>query len=140
MLGDGYAPDPAAAAYDPAVDATITNSFAHAVFRFGHSQVNEATLLVDSRNQTIGRLSIRDAFFNPAVPTVDPDNVGRMLKGLASQLAQENDLMLVDGVRNNLFGPPGAGGLDLAALDIQRAGTTACRTTTLCGKLTAWSA
>jgi hypothetical protein len=42
------------------------------------------------------------------------------LKGLASQLAQENDLLLVDGVRNNLFGPPGAGGLDLAALDIQR--------------------
>jgi peroxidase len=26
----------------------------------------------------------------------------------------------VDGIRNNLFGPPGAGGLDLAALDIQR--------------------
>jgi hypothetical protein len=43
-----------------------------------------------------------------------------MLKGLASQLGQENDLLLVDGVRNNLFGPPGAGGLDLAALDIQR--------------------
>jgi hypothetical protein len=29
---------------------------------------------------------------------------------LASQLAQENDLLLVDGIRNNLFGPPGAGG------------------------------
>ena len=43
-----------------------------------------------------------------------------MLKGLASQLGQENDLLLVDGIRNNLFGPPGAGGLDLAALDIQR--------------------
>ena len=26
----------------------------------------------------------------------------------------------MDGIRNNLFGPPGAGGLDLAALDIQR--------------------
>ena len=43
-----------------------------------------------------------------------------MLKGLASQVGQENDLLLVDGIRNNLFGPPGAGGLDLAALDIQR--------------------
>ena len=43
-----------------------------------------------------------------------------MLKGLASQLGQENDLLLVDGIRNSLFGPPGAGGLDLAALDIQR--------------------
>ena len=44
----------------------------------------------------------------------------RVLKGLASQIGQENDLLLVDGIRNNLFGPPGAGGLDLAALDIQR--------------------
>ena len=42
-----------------------------------------------------------------------------MLKGLASN-SQEVDLLLVNGVRNNLFGPPGAGGLDLAALDIQR--------------------
>jgi len=30
------------------------------------------------------------------------------------------DCYLVDGVRNFLFGPPGAGGFDLAALNIQR--------------------
>jgi hypothetical protein len=39
---------------------------------------------------------------------------------MATQLAEENDLKLVDEVRNFLFGPPGAGGLDLWALDIQR--------------------
>src|SRR5688500_15395893 len=120
VLGLDHAPDPAAAAYDPAVDASVTNSFAHAVFRFGHSQVNERTLLVDNRNQTVGGLSVRDAFFNPDVLGSNPDHVGLMLKRLASQLGQENDLLVVDGVRNNLFGPPGAGGLDLAALDIQR--------------------
>jgi peroxidase len=102
------------------VNASITNSFAHAVFRFGHSEVNENTLMVDNHGQTIGSLSVRDAFFNPAILKNDPSNLGRMLKGLASQLGQENDLLLVDGIRNNLFGPPGAGGLDLAALDIQR--------------------
>ena len=120
VLGFDHAPDPAAAAYDPAVNAAVTNSFAHAVFRFGHSQVSDSTLLVNNQGQTVGTLSIRDAFFNPNVLGADPNNVGRMLKGLASQVAQENDLLLVDGVRNNLFGPPGAGGLDLAALDIQR--------------------
>jgi hypothetical protein len=78
------------------------------------------TLLVNNLDQTTGSLSIRDAFFNPQFLKDDPTRVGRMLKGLASQNGQEVDLGLVDGVRNNLFGPPGAGGLDLAALDIHR--------------------
>jgi peroxidase len=120
VLGFDRAPGPTAATYSANVDASITNSFAHAVFRFGHSQINDATLLVNNNNQTVGRLSIRDAFFNPEILRDDPGKLGRMLKGLASQVAQATDLLMVDGVRNNLFGPPGAGGLDLAALDIQR--------------------
>jgi peroxidase len=120
VLGFDHAPDPAAAAYDPAMTAAVTNSFAHAIFRFGHSEVNEATLLVDKNGKTVGTLSIRDAFFNPSILRSDPTRLGPMLKGLASQLSQEIDIHLVDGVRNSLFGPPGAGGLDLAALDIQR--------------------
>ncbi len=43
-----------------------------------------------------------------------------MLRGLARQRAQEIDPFVVDAVRNFLFGPPGAGGFDLAALNIQR--------------------
>jgi hypothetical protein len=120
MLGYDFAPDAADAAYRTDVDASITNSFAHAIFRFGHSQISERTQLVNNAGQTVGSLSIRDAFFNPDILKDNPGNVGRILKGLASQVGQENDLLLVDGIRNNLFGPPGAGGLDLAALDIQR--------------------
>jgi hypothetical protein len=120
VLGFNHAPDPAVAAYNPNVNAAVTNSFAHAVFRFGHSQISDATLLVDNHGQTVGSLSVREAFFNPNILRDNPARLGQMLKGLASQLGQENDLLLVDGVRNNLFGPPGAGGLDLAALDIQR--------------------
>jgi peroxidase len=120
VFGYDFAPNPDEAVYNPLVDASITNSFAHAAFRFGHSEINEFTLLVNNAGATVGTLSIRQAFFNPDFLKNDPGNVGLMLKGLASQVGQEVDLHLVNGIRNNLFGPPGAGGLDLGALDIQR--------------------
>lgn len=102
------------------VEGDVTNSFAHAAFRFGHSQINEATLLVGILNQVVGTLSIDDAFFNPSFLANNPGNLGRTLKGLAFQTGQEVDVHLVDGVRNNLFGNVGGGGIDLGALDIQR--------------------
>jgi len=48
-------------------------------------------------------------------------NIGAILKAEADNTANETDLLLIDEIRNTLFGPPGAGGTDLAARDIQRA-------------------
>jgi len=42
------------------------------------------------------------------------------LRGLARQAHQTIDGYVVDDVRNLLFGPPGAGGFDLASLNMQR--------------------
>ena len=43
-----------------------------------------------------------------------------VLRGAATQSSQELDTKVAEDVRSFLFGPPGAGGLDLASLNIQR--------------------
>ncbi|MFT5523984.1 MAG: peroxidase, partial [Pirellulaceae bacterium] len=119
MLGN-TAPSAADYSYNDNVDPTVTNSFASAFFRYGHSMQSPSLALVNNDGSSAGGLSLRGAFFNPNLLTNDTDVVDQVLKGLAVQVAQENDALLVDDIRNFLFGPPGAGGLDLAALDIQR--------------------
>ncbi|HEX4666975.1 MAG TPA: peroxidase family protein [Chthoniobacterales bacterium] len=104
--------------YKPELDPTIANSFSTAAYRVGHTLLSPTLLRLDANNQSIGDLDLSQAFFNPteiAGPGIEP-----YLRGLAKQVPQEVDCYLVDGVRNFLFGPPGAGGFDLAALNIQR--------------------
>lgn len=114
------APSPTAYVFNNTVDPSITNSFATAFFRFGHSMQSSSIELVGNDGLTDGSLSLRNSFFNPALLKNSPELVDSVLKGLGSQVAQENDVLIVDDLRNFLFGPPGAGGMDLGALDIQR--------------------
>jgi hypothetical protein len=100
-------------------DPSVTNSFAHAAYRFGHSTLSPNLKLAEEGGSETS-LPLRHAFFNPGVISDDPAAIDRLLLGAARQASQEVDLKVVDDVRNFLFGPPGAGGLDLAALNIQR--------------------
>ena len=112
--------------YRPAVNPGIANEFSAAAFRFGHSQLDGeiGRLNNDGTETPQGPIALRDAFFNPTVfDTTLPNHQGDIdpfLKAAASGNAQEVDLKVVDDVRNFLFGQPGAGGFDLAALNIQR--------------------
>src|SRR5262249_45609948 len=63
------------------------------------------------------------SFFNPTFLTpgyAQATGIGAVLKGAASATAQEVDVLAVRDIRNFLFGPPGNGGSDLIARDIQR--------------------
>ena len=107
--------------YDAKVDAGISNIFSTAAYRFGHSMLSPVIQRLDQNLNEIpeGNLELRDAFFNPEA-IVDDGGIEPILRGLANQLAQKLDTFIIDDVRNFLFGPPGAGGFDLASLNIQR--------------------
>ncbi len=106
--------------YREQVDAGIANVFATAAYRFGHSMLSGELQRLDDDGEVIsaGNLSLADAFFSPE--EIINQGIDPLLRGLASQRAQEIDNQLVDEVRNFLFGPPGSGGFDLASLNIQR--------------------
>ena len=120
LLGS-MAPDPTGFSYDPGIDPSITNEFSGALFRLGHSMLPSGFELLDQDGRNVGELPLRDAFFNPGLLTDDPVLMDRILQGFAVQQASEIDNMVVDDVRNFLFGTPATGGLDLASLNIQRA-------------------
>jgi hypothetical protein len=100
------------------VNPGIENSFSTAAYRVGHTMLSPVLKRLDSNNQSIGDLDLAQAFFNPS--EISGPGIDVYLRGLARQVPQEIDCFLVDAVRNFLFGPPGAGGFDLASLNIQR--------------------
>ncbi len=105
--------------YNPQVNAGISNEFATAAYRFGHSMLgSDIEFLDNDGNEVHDPISLRDAFFNPGV--VLENGIDEIVKYLASDVAETIDTRVIDDVRNFLFGPPGSGGLDLAALNIQR--------------------
>lgn len=120
LLGTGgLGPDPG---YDINANAGVSIVFSTAGFRLGHTLLspNLLRLQEDGTPSARGPLALRDAFFEPTPPILASEGVEPILRGLAAQAAQELDDKVIDDVRSFLFGKPGAGGLDLISLNIQR--------------------
>ncbi|REL30563.1 peroxidase family protein [Thalassotalea euphylliae] len=108
--------------YNAAVNPGLFNEFAVAAYRYGHSLVNNQLLRLDAQGNSIeaGALSLRDAFFTAPNLLTNETSIDPILRGQASQLSQKLDVNVTHELRNFLFGKPGAGGLDLVSLNIQR--------------------
>ena len=110
LLGTGTSvPKAHEYAYNLEQNPTITTAYSHAAFRYGHSTVSSNLQLVNDDGSSAGSLPLRNAFFNPGVLANDPQRMDQLLNGAARQTSQEVDLLVIDDLRNFLFGPPGAG-------------------------------
>jgi peroxidase len=96
--------------YDCEVNPQPSNVFSAAAYRF-HSMIP---------SEIINDVQLRELFF-ASVKLIDcTTSVDSVLCHMACGISEEFDQKVVDDLRNFLFGPPGMGGMDIAALDIQR--------------------
>lgn len=112
---------PAYEGYNPNLNPGISNLFSAAAFRMGHTLLTGTIMRIGNDGEVLpqGNLSLRDAFFNPREIQL-AGGIEPYIKGMGVQVQQELDCKIVDDIRNFLFGEPGQGGLDLAAINIMR--------------------
>mmetsp|Transcript_10526 Transcript_10526/g.34614 ORF Transcript_10526/g.34614 Transcript_10526/m.34614 type:complete len:401 (+) Transcript_10526:624-1826(+) len=121
---------PAYSGFDPSVNPGVSNEFATAAFRIGHTLVQETLLRLepDGSESPFGHLNLNASFFLSPQRLLREGGVEPLLRGLLEQSALKVDLKVVDALRNQLFvsANPSAlddtvpGMFDLAARNIQR--------------------
>jgi Ca2+-binding RTX toxin-like protein len=116
-------------AYSPDINPAIKAEFAHAVYRFGHSMLDDtvARTNVDPSTgaKTDNSLPLLTAFLNPpayfdggTAGSLTPERAaGSIIMGSSDQVGNELDEFMTETLRSNLLGLP----LDLATLNLARA-------------------
>lgn len=105
--------------YKPVADPRLSEEFAGAAFRFGHSIVSANLEKTNEQGAEIGEaVTLKEAFFQSPSDFVADGGADGLLRHLTNDLSNALDVHIVDDLRNFLFGP--AAGLDLASINLQR--------------------
>lgn len=113
--------------YSPDVNPATDAEFAHAVYRFGHSMLDD--VVARRRDGVDHDMLLLDAFLNPpayfdsgdpAHPWTPEQAAGAIAMGSSDQVGNELDEFVTRTLRSNLLGLP----LDLPALNMARARDT----------------
>ena len=109
--------------YRAYVRPDITNTFATAAYRLGHTMVSDDVLLMDKYCTEVGpgEMELIEVFWNPQL--IEEYGIDIFLKGAASHDQYQTDTKINDVLRNFLFGNPNDPvrfGIDLGSLNIQR--------------------
>ena len=116
--------------YSPDINPAVKAEFAHAVYRFGHSMLDEDVARTNTA-PTVGQkadnsVPLLTAFLNPpeffnsgapASPLTPEQAAGQVVMGSSDQVGNELDEFVTDTLRSNLLGLP----LDLPTLNMARA-------------------
>ncbi|XP_064107277.1 peroxidase-like [Macrobrachium nipponense] len=104
--------------YNPTVDATITNSFSTAAYRFGHSEIRDSILHLKENGKT-EEDDLSTYFFDP-FDLYDLHGMGDLARGESRTHSKMVDQFFTKEVAGKLFRGSFDFGLDLLALNIQR--------------------
>ncbi len=104
--------------YDPTVNPTITEEFAGAAYRFGHSIVSDEIDGINNQGADTSTQTLKDAFFEQAAAFTAAGDADGLLRHLTNDLSNKLDVHIVDDLRNFLAAPPDF--FDLASINIQR--------------------
>ncbi|CAL4067189.1 unnamed protein product [Meganyctiphanes norvegica] len=104
--------------YRPDINPTITNEFATAAFRYGHSLV-QGIMDLYSANGAVSTIKLRDHWMSPHL--LKQGRVDDIFRSWMQQPSQRFDSFITAEFTNHLFQQPGGNfGLDLMSLNIQR--------------------
>ena len=124
-FGRKIQPDIDVFVFEPSIDINpaIVGEFAHVVYRFGHSMLNEevARIRMDADGKPVqDDIGLIEAFLNPLAfenygGSAD-EAAGAIIRGMTRQTGNEIDEFVTGALRNNLLGLP----LDLATINLAR--------------------